>query len=232
MPALARRSELSSQDREAIAAGVARYTGILPAQVNRSTLVVSAQQYLTTFLGLDGSKPLTDEDMRVTVEEDRGELGAAQAVDNYIRGELGYTTDLTYAGVETGYSPFPAPKKLSIRDQWIYNQPGATPEIVAEAKRMWEVSPLARVNPTWIVNAMKQDKDLRVFVATGRFDPLNMCEGNVIAAAQLPPDLGNRVSTHCYNSGHIIFRDEDARVPFLKDLSSFIRQTMAARPLK
>jgi hypothetical protein len=76
---------------------------------------------------------------------------------------------------------------------------------------------------------MKQDKNLRVFVATGRFDPLNMCEGNAIAAAQLPPDLGKRMNTHCYDSGHIIFRDPDARVPLLNNISSFIRGTMAAR---
>ncbi|MEN3746709.1 hypothetical protein TPR58_05995 [Sphingomonas sp. HF-S3] len=232
MPALARRGTLAADEREAIATTLARYTGISPAQVNRETLVVPIQQYLTTSLSLDGSKALSDEDMRVRIDEDRSDVRSAELVDSYIRGELGYTTDLTYAGLETGYSPYPAPRKLSIRDRWIYNQPGVTPEIVAEVKRTWEVSPLARANPTWIINAMKQDKDMRVFVATGRFDPLNMCEGNAIAAAQLPTDLRTRMSTHCYESGHIIFRDNDARAPFLHDLSAFIQRTMAERQPK
>jgi hypothetical protein len=66
-----------------------------------------------------------------------------------------------------------------------------------------------------------------VYVATGRFDPLNMCEGDVKAVAQLPPDLSNRVQNQCYQAGHIIYQDPAVRPKFLSDLSRFIRDTVA-----
>jgi carboxypeptidase C (cathepsin A) len=229
MPALERVSQLTPDEREKIATDLAHYIGIDPAQVNRDTLVVHAQQYLSTFLSLDGSKQLTGEDTRVRVGGEGDDLGDGKLVDRYIRGELGYTTDLVYAGLENGYMPVPGPKKMTIRDQWVYNQPGITPAVIAESRESGEVSPLARANPPWIVDALKQEKDMRLFVATGRYDPLNMCEGDAIVVSQLPSDLANRVSTHCYESGHIIFRDPKARVLFLHDVSAFIQQTMASR---
>jgi hypothetical protein len=68
---------------------------------------------------------------------------------------------------------------------------------------------------------------MRVLVATARYDPLNMCEGDALVAAQLPKDLAVRMTTKCYESGHIVYRDPAARLLLLHDISAFIRQTMA-----
>jgi hypothetical protein len=225
LPALEHSDELSAQERDNIAAELARYTGIRADLINRQSLVVNAEQYLRTFLAVDGSMPLTDIDTRVRVGAEGDDLGDPVLVDRYIRGELGYATDLTYAGLEKGYAPFPAPKLLTIGDQWQYNQPGMTPEVMSESRQTGEVAPLARLNPPWIVNALKRDPDLQVYVATGRYDPLNMCEGDVIATATLPADLARRITNKCYESGHIIFRDDVARRPFLRDVSAFIENT-------
>ena len=62
----------------------------------------------------------------------------------------------------------------------------------------------ARNNPEWIPNAMKAHKNMKVFVATGRYDPLNMCEGDVIVTAKLSPDMSSRITNHCYEGGHMM----------------------------
>ncbi|MET0309826.1 MAG: hypothetical protein ABW023_14055 [Sphingomonas sp.] len=224
LPALERVDQLRPDERDKIAEALARYIGIRAELVDRKSLVVHADQYLRQFLSEDGTQPLTEEDMRLRVGAEGDDLGDGVLVDRYIRGELGYATDLSYAGLEDAYVPFPAPKLLTIGDQWQYNQPGMTPEVMAELRRTGEVAPLARANPPWIVNALRRDPKLQVYVATGRYDPLNMCEGDAIAAATLPADLASRVATKCYESGHIIYRDDGARTPFLGDLSAFIRR--------
>jgi len=74
---------------------------------------------------------------------------------------------------------------------------------------------------------MTRYQKLKVYVATGRYDPLNMCEGNVKVIGQLPADLSSRIENRCYESGHVIYEDAMARPQFLNDLSRFIRETVA-----
>ncbi|WP_448140535.1 S10 family serine carboxypeptidase-like protein [Sphingopyxis fribergensis] len=229
MPALAHRDALTSEQRETIATDLARYIGMEADQVNRETLVVPVKQYLTTYLSPDGRKELTTEDLRLRVGDEGDDMGDSKLVDSYLRGELGYNTDLTYGGLETGYWPYPSPRKATISARWIYNQPGVTPAVLAEGRASGEVSPTERANPIWIQNALRQDPELQVFIANGRFDPLNMCEGSAFAVQTLAPELSRRIGVHCYESGHIIFRDDKARGPFLHDVSAFIQKTMAAR---
>lgn len=225
LPALERVGSLDDEAREAIAAALARYTAFPIGRIDRKTLVVSAADYLRFALSEDGSQPLSDIDTRIGADAPGNNLGDPLLVDSYIRGELGYATDLVYAGLEKGYTPIPGPKLPTIADRWQYNQPGVTPEVLGEMRRSGEVSPLARANPPWIVNALTRSPKLRVFVATGRFDPLNMCDGNVIATATLPSALSERIVNRCYESGHIIFREDAARQAFLADLRRFFRET-------
>jgi hypothetical protein len=77
---------------------------------------------------------------------------------------------------------------------------------------------------------MQRDKAMQVFVATGRYDTKNMCEGDVAATATLAADLASRISNHCYESGHVVYRDEAARLQFSHDLSDFVQRTLAAQP--
>lgn len=226
LPALERIDALTGDERDRVATELARYLGMRPAQVSRKTLVVHAAQYLRNFLSEDGTLVLSEEDTRLLADAEGTELSDPKMIDRYIRGELGYATDLAYAGVESGYVPFPGPKLPTIRDQWQYNQPGVTQAHVDELRATGEVSPIARANPPWIVEALKRDPALRVYVATGRYDPINMCEGNVLAAATLPAGLGSRIVNKCYESGHIVFRDDAARPEILADLGAFIRDRM------
>jgi hypothetical protein len=97
----------------------------------------------------------------------------------------------------------------------------------ALSEKFYEVTYTARNNPPWMQTAMTRDKKLKVFVATGRYDPLNMCEGDVKVVAQLPADLSSRIQNHCYEGGHIMYTDPQARPKFLSDLAHAIRDMVA-----
>ena len=222
-PALLRIAALSPAERTAIVERLSHYTGVAAAEIDQRTLVVTGKQYLEKFFGAHDPRQLTYEDTRVLAGSADDNLGNAGSINAYIRGELGYRTDLIYAGLEKGYVPTPGPPPPTFRDLWHYNQPGATPEIVAAMRDDGEAWPIARVNPNWIGNALRQDPRFRVLVATGRYDPLNMCEGNAAVVATLTADLADRIATKCYPSGHIIFRDDVARPVFLSDVAAFIR---------
>ncbi|TPG16736.1 hypothetical protein EAH87_13900 [Sphingomonas koreensis] len=225
LPALEHLDQLDEGHRDTIASQLALYTGMRPEQIDRKTLVVTANHFLNDFLSLDGTKQMTEEDTRLLVGQEGDDLGSASLVDSYIRGELGYRTSLVYEGLEPGYTPTPGPRKRTMRDQWDYNQPGVTSADLSDMMQSGEVTPLARHNPTWILNALHQQPDMQLFVAAGRYDPLNMCEGDAAEVASLSSDLQSRIETHCYDSGHIIYRDDKARAVFLHDVAQFIERT-------
>jgi hypothetical protein len=62
--------------------------------------------------------------------------------------------------------------------------------------------------------------------STGRYDLVNMCEGDVLATETLPADQAHRIENHCYEAGHITYQDDVARPKFLADISSFIRKAV------
>jgi carboxypeptidase C (cathepsin A) len=227
-PALEHSDSLSDADRDRIANELARFIGIRPDQVDHKTLIVHANHYLEDFFDGDRTKTLSAQDMREL--QGSNDAASAAVVDRYIRDELGYATDLTYTGLEDGYMPTPGHPRRSSNEQFYYNQAGLTKEDWNRVKKEGEVTYLARDDPPWIVSAMRRDKAMQVFVATGRFDPLNMCEGDVAATATLTPDLASRIANHCYESGHIVYRDEAARLRFSSDLLNFVQKTVADQP--
>jgi hypothetical protein len=50
-----------------------------------------------------------------------------------------------------------------------------------------------------------------------------------IVTATLTADLSGRIENHCYEGGHITYRDDTARPQFLGGLSHFIARTVAAQ---
>jgi carboxypeptidase C (cathepsin A) len=226
-PALEHLDKLTESEREKIASDLARYIGMRPNQVDRKTLVVHGNHYLRDFFDTDKTQELSGHDMRE--RDGPTDLGSPAILDGYLRDELGYATDLTYTGLEDGYMPTPGHARRSSGSQFYYNQAGLTPEDWGRTMKEGEVTYIARDNPPWIVDAMRRNKGMQVFVATGRFDPLNMCEGDAAATATLTPDLSGRIANHCYESGHVVYRDEAARLQLSRDLSEFVQRTLASQ---
>jgi hypothetical protein len=224
-PALEHIDALSEAQKTRIITQLARYTGMKPEDFSRKTLVMHAGKFLTNFMGSDGENPLSEEDTR-QLQAKENLKGSPQALDRYFRDELGYDTDLSYSWIEDGYRPEPGPKLRTAGGQFDYDL-SIPSDDWAETLKAGEVTWIARDNPPWMPNALRRDRRLRVFVATGRFDPLNMCEGDVRVTAQLPADERARVENHCYQSGHVIYADPAARHQILGDLAGFIDETIA-----
>lgn len=217
LPALLRVSELGDVERDAIARDLARYTGLAADQIDRGTLVVGNRAYLTAFNRGDPAKSLDMFDLRIAGATPP-EPARRDAIADYLRGVLGYRTDLAYAGLEDGYLPAPGPAPRSIGGRWAYDHVEITPEAMARA--VAGGGPPA--SQPWLQNAMRADPGLRVFVATGRFDALNLCEGNVLMSQKLEPDLARRFTHHCYEGGHMMYRDAPERRQLLQDLARFV----------
>jgi carboxypeptidase C (cathepsin A) len=222
LPALGHVATLTGAEREQIATDLARYTGVPAASIDRKTLVMTNRAYLQTFMGGDKEKILNTYDMRI-VGPERDDPGRTAAIMDYLRGDLGYRTDLNYAGEESGYMPTPGPAARSPASQWSYNHTEITPEAMA---RMNAGAGPPQSQP-WLQDTMRQDPSLKVFVAAGRYDSLNMCEGNIRMTAKLEPAVSRRFADHCYEGGHMMYRVQETRLKLSKDLEAFIKESSA-----
>jgi carboxypeptidase C (cathepsin A) len=224
LPALTHRDTLTDKERDEIIQALARFTGVRVDQIDHTTLVMSNREYLAGLF--DGQKTLNTFDMRIAGQEPR-DPARAGVLGAYLRDELGYATDLAYTGLEDGYMPVPGPARRSTGDRWDYNHVEVTPEML---KRMQNGSGPPASQP-WLQNAMRIDHGLRVFVAAGRFDSLNMCEGNLKMSGKLEEDLSRRFSDHCYEGGHMMYRDPATRLQLSADIGRFIAEaTGPAQP--
>jgi carboxypeptidase C (cathepsin A) len=215
MPALQRVGQLDDAERERIAGDLARFTGVPAGTIDRKTLVQSNRAYLKGFL--DGGRTLNTYDMRIEAAEPP-QPERVRTIAGYFRGELGYRSDLAYTGLEDGYMPVPGPERRSTGSRWRYDHVEVTPELLARMQAGGG-PPLSQ---PWLQNAMRLDPALRVFVAAGRYDSLNMCEGNLRMSAKLEPDLSRRFTHRCYEGGHMMYRDQPTRLSMSKDLAAFL----------
>lgn len=219
LPALGHVDTLGDDQKERIAADLARFTGVHPEQINHKTLVMTNRDYLHGLFEGDPARVLNTYDMRITGTE-REKPERKWLVSDYLRGELGYATDLAYTGLEDGYMPTPGPARRSTSERWIYDHTDVTPTLMA---RMQAGSGPPNSQP-WLHNAMQIDHDLRVFVAAGRYDSLNMCEGNLQMAAKLVANLSRRFTNRCYEGGHMMYRDQATRLALSDDIGRFIAE--------
>lgn len=217
-PALDRIATLSAAERETIAQQLAHYIGVRPEQIDRTTLVMSNNAYKKGLFEGDASKMLDTYDMRLVGKTPDGVPDRAAIIGGYLRGELGYRTDMAYAGMETGYMPYPGPELRETGARWTYNHVALTPEVMARMNAGGG-PPLSQ---PWLQNAMRQDPALRVYVAAGRYDSLNMCEGNRLMSAKLEPALAARFTHACYEGGHMMYRMQPTRLQLSQDIARFI----------
>ena len=233
LPALDRVGTLSAAERAEIVQELAGYTGVRPEQINPKTLVMNTEQFLNGFFIGDKDRKLADVDTRLFGDEAQSPERHLN-VSRYLRRELGYATDLGYTGelgfgsdrgyraLEAGYMPTPGPARRSSGKQWTYNQSPDAAAAQAAGLVDGEVFHLFNANPPWTQHAMAIEPKLRVFVALGRFDPTNSCEGQAVAIATLKPELTRRITLKCYEAGHMIFRDPSQLIAISHDLGAFI----------
>ena len=217
LPALEHPDELEPQARESVALDLARYIGVEPSAIDRKTLVMNNRDYLKGFNHGDETRVVNTFDM--TIE---GPLAAdpqrSLRISDYLRGELGYATDLVYAGEEAGYTPVNGPAPQTTGSRWSYDHVEITPEI----RSRMSIGAGPPASQPWLQHALRLDPDMKVFVASGRYDSLNSCEGNQLMSAKLELPLAQRFTHRCYVGGHMMYRREASRLQLSSDLRAFI----------
>jgi carboxypeptidase C (cathepsin A) len=253
-PALDAVDSLTPDQRGAIAAKLARYTGLAPRFIDQKTLVVSKDDDLDRLLD-DRGLELGRYDSRLAIA--RRDLSAAPWLPTrdpsilpvldmmqgtspseirYLRGTLGYRSDLLYKGpFGEGFHPAPIRDVIpGISDDWMtlmwdrktkadaaaQNTPPPDPDLpkVPPGAKTQEEPPLRR--------AMEAEPGMSLMNVRGLYD--SSCAGLDEAVARTDPALRVRVRNKCYPSGHAFYTDAEVRRDYQRDFAEFVRQATTA----
>lgn len=209
--ALGRGSRLDGADRSAVVARYAALTGLSVEYVDRANLRVDLAAFTAELLRSQG-KAIGRLDMRFDgwlndrnddkVDYDPSYAAItgpySAALNSYVRGELGYASDLAYNILTPKVEP------------WSYKE--------FEGKSV-EVA-------TALANAMRSNPHLRVYVACGYYDGAtpHFAAEHVFAHLRTPPEALQRIEWAYYEAGHMMYVHEPSRVQQSADLTAFIQR--------
>jgi carboxypeptidase C (cathepsin A) len=228
-PALKRVNTLTEQERDAIVAKLARFTGLDPGLIDKQTLVIGRQQFAEQLLR-DQKRVLARFDTR-DVEGPPAASDRASTVNRYLRSTLGFTTDLAYQGIEQGFTPDTGQRVQSVAARWNYNQgpqqpPGqsvSAPPAAPPARPPNLDAPPGGAQP-WLRRAMVINPSLKAFVAAGLYDSLNSCAANAYLLSKLEQPLAANITAMCYDGGHMMYDEPDIRRQVTRDVAAFYKQ--------
>ena len=223
-PALADPAALTPAQREAVAQGLARFTGLPLARIDRASLRVTPRQFRTELVP---GRPRDLFDLRRPAG---GAEPDAAPILAYLRTGLGYAATLPYLGLEpleSGYAPggrYPE----TVNARWNYATEPMTPEqvaaAVAEAARVGGGPPRLGAPLPAVEELAALNPKVKVLVAAGRYDSLNSCAANAELGRRLPAPLAQTMTFRCYAGGHMMYRyDEAARLALGQDVAELVR---------
>jgi carboxypeptidase C (cathepsin A) len=208
--ALMKGSKLSAAEAAATAKQVARLSGLSEGYVLKSNLRVEAQRFMRELLR-DQGLTVGRFDSRITGKDanDVGErpdfdpsYAAVQgpytaALNQYLRGELKFESDLAYEILTGRVQP------------WNYGK--------SATNRFLNVAPALR-------EAMTKNPYLRVFVASGYYDLATPFMATDYTMTHLGggPAVAARVTTAYYEGGHMMYTYEPALKQLRADLAKFL----------
>ena len=214
-PALSRLDSMSPDQRKAIAGQLSRFTGLDASRIDQQTLIVDRQFLLDHLLEGRGTLGRFDTRQIGVARVGRSAEGQRRTLINrYLRNELGFKTDLVYQGLELGYAASANPTNVNAR--WKYDQGDPNVPVIAK-----NTDGPPGGTPPWLKSAMALDPALRAFVATGMYDSLNSCPANSYVVSQLPRQDADRITFRCYEGGHMMYEDRDARLDLARDVRRF-----------
>src|SRR5262249_25520631 len=112
-------------------------------------------------------------------------------------------------------------------ERWNYATGPATPEQVQAAMREAQQTgagpPQIGAPLPSTAEAVALDPHLRVLVASGVFDSMANCAGYQEIGAHLTDALRSAITFKCYQGGHMMYFDRDARVALSGDIRAMAR---------
>jgi carboxypeptidase C (cathepsin A) len=213
-PALLQGDRLPDARRKEIAARVARYTGLSQAYVERSNLCVEIERFTKELLR-DQGKTLGRLDTRFTgvdldaageyTEYDPASVALdspyAAAVNDHIRRELKFETDLVYERLTDKVRPW----DWETRNQYVN---------LAEYLRQ----------------AITRNPHLQVLMASGVYDLATPFFDSLFTRDHLglPKELRGNVRIELYQAGHMMYVRQAEHRKLKRDMVDLIRRTTAA----
>jgi hypothetical protein len=228
-PGLGRREALGASEREALADGLSRYTGLPMSAIDRNTLSIERDQFRMQLLpgrmlGMYDYRTSRPADSTVVDPELFPELladpsfapafklahGTSVLLNRYMRQELRFESDLQYQGPLGGGYPSTA-SSINRRFKWIRESQ----------------STVADPNPP-LRRAMHANPAIRVFLLRGLYDSLgNGCARHVYIVNHLDQAIRRSVTIGCYGAGHDFYTDKLVRQQVKRDMMAFVRRTLA-----
>lgn len=212
LQALAKGDRLSEKERDEVATQLARFTGLSREFVLRSDLRISQPRFCKELLRdrgltvgrLDSRYTGIDGDLAGSQTEFDPSYAAIQgpytsAMNAYVRGDLGFETDLNYEILTGKVHPW---------------------DLGAE-NRYAEVSSGLRA-------AMNTNPRLRVLVCNGFYDLAtpHFASDFCLAHMSLDPQARTRVSVHRYMGGHMMYLRKDDRGKLHSDAKMFFGECL------
>ncbi|MGE5113728.1 MAG: S10 family peptidase [Acidobacteriaceae bacterium] len=213
--ALGKGDTLTQQERQEVINKLARYTGLKPEIIDQANLRIDVRTFTHNLLG-DQKLRVGRLDGRYSGPDPEGYLETrffdptsantappfTAVVNDYIRRELGYKTDMPYntsAGALPGFS-------------WEYPNGEGSPETVTPLR-----------------SAMVKDKWLKVLVMEGYYDLATpyFAADYTMQHMNLPAEFQKNISYATYDSGHMVYLREQGLVKMKKDFGDFIEATTA-----
>lgn len=207
--AMMKGDELADDEREKIAEGLVRYTGLSREYVEQTNLRIKLHRFAKELLR-DQRRTVGRLDSRF-LGIDRDAAGEAYEYDpsyaliqgaytatlnDYLRAELGFESDLPYEILTSRVHP------------WSFDEHQNEYVNVAETLR----------------SAMCKNPFLKVFVASGYYDQATpyLATRYTFAHMELDADLRDNVTTKHYEAGHMMYIHQESLAALKKDLAAFV----------
>jgi carboxypeptidase C (cathepsin A) len=223
--ALMKGDRLEGEQRQAVLAKLARFTGLDTAFLDRNDLRVDMVAFARQLLR-DRQLVIGHYDSRLTVKREAPEgqydpttdpslksMGTITApIRRYLADELGFRNDLLYAGpFGGGWPPATTPRGDWMSVLWDF---GGGMDRSASLKR-----------------ALERDRTMRIFVASGIYDLATPYYATEYALSHLGLAKDTRANIRIvrYPGGHSMYLEAEDRLRFAQDATRFIRDALAAR---
>jgi carboxypeptidase C (cathepsin A) len=221
--ALLRGDRLTSNERDAIARELSRFTGLTQEYVSKHNLRIGMEDFGSQLLQ-DKHQVLGHYDVRATTSTMASEgaydptldpslntHGTGMLIVPYLRSQLNFKTDAFYAGPFGGRWPAPPTK----RGDWMSTR--------------WDWSAASSVDGAGSLSgAIRANKSMHVLVISGLYDlstPFFEAE-NTFAHMGLDADTRKRVELARYKAGHMVYLDASNRKKLKQDFAKLIERAL------
>lgn len=214
--ALAKGDRMTPQERQAVIAKMARYSGLSPEFIDNCNLRIELGQFNKELLRSErrttGRLDSRFKGIDASAAGDRPDFDPSQSAirppytatfNNYVRTELGYKSDLEYYILGGGIG--------------LWN---------------WGVNNGYADTSTSLRSAFNQNPYLKVFVASGYYDMATpyYAANYTLDHMGLDPSLRKNITVKYYEAGHMMYIDVKSLAQLKRDVVAFIQESTNGRP--